>query len=179
MIEPLPTRWRATWVRPGSPDLHPLHDDVAKQLAEKLKSKRIVVWYDARREFAPFVGEVRGGARTSNGAVPVTVAGIATQLAEYDGSMFELHATVEPYVSGDAAEYVVIYVPGGERDRRGSVLIVGDVIVGDVVAFLAWLLRRARTSLGLRRLRGGGRERLRCGSCWVRPCRTLGILPQV
>lgn len=103
--------------------MHPLHEYIAKQLAEKLKSKKLIVWYDARREFAPFVGEVRGGARTSTGAIPVTVAGIATQLAEYDGSMFELRATVEPYVSGDAPKHVVIYVPGCERDRRGSVLM--------------------------------------------------------
>ena len=44
--------------------MHPLHDYVAKQLAEKLKAKKLVVWYDARREFVPFVGEVRGGAKT-------------------------------------------------------------------------------------------------------------------
>ncbi len=103
--------------------MHPLHDYVAKQLAEKLKSKKLVVWYDARREFAPFVGELRGASKTSNSAVPVTVAGIPTQLAEHGGSMFELRAIVEPYVSGDAPEHVVIYVPGCERDRHGSVLM--------------------------------------------------------
>jgi len=26
--------------------MHPLHDYVAKQLADKLKDRRIVVWYD-------------------------------------------------------------------------------------------------------------------------------------
>jgi len=103
--------------------MHPLHDYVAKQLAEHLKARRVVVWYDARREFAPFVEEVRGGAKTFNRAVPVAVAGVATQLAEYAGSMFELRAIVEPYVSGDAPEHVVIYIPGCERDRRGSVLM--------------------------------------------------------
>ena len=103
--------------------MHPLHDYVAKQLAEKLKAKKLVVWYDARREFVPFVGEVRGGARTGSGAVPVTVGGIVTRLAEYDGSMFELRAVVEPYVSGDVPESVVIYLPGCERDHHGSVLM--------------------------------------------------------
>ncbi len=33
--------------------MHPLHDYVVKQLAEKLKSRKVVVWYDVRREFAP------------------------------------------------------------------------------------------------------------------------------
>ena len=87
--------------------MHPLHDYVAKQLAEKLKAKKVVVWYDARREFVPFIGEVRGGAEQER-AVPVTVGGVATRLAEYDGSMFELRAVVEPHVSGDAPESVMI-----------------------------------------------------------------------
>jgi hypothetical protein len=103
--------------------MHPLHDYVAKQLAEKLKTRKIVVWYDVRREFAPFIAEVRGGVRTSSEAVPVTITGLSAHLAEYDGSMFELRAVVEPYVSRDVPECVVIYLPGCERDRRGSVLM--------------------------------------------------------
>ena len=102
--------------------MHPLHDYVAKQLAEKLKTKKVVVWYDARREFVSFVGEVRGGTRTRAGG-PVNVGGIDTRLAEFDGSMFELRAVAEPYVSGDVPESMVIYLPGCERDRRGSVLM--------------------------------------------------------
>ncbi len=103
--------------------MHPLHDYVAKQLADKLKSKKLVVWYDARGEFAPFIAEVRGGARTSSEPMPVSVASVATCLAEYAGSLFELRAVVEPRVSGDSPESVVIYVPGCERDRRTSVLM--------------------------------------------------------
>ncbi len=103
--------------------MHPLHDYVAKQLADKLKSKKLVVWYDARGEFAPFIAEVRGGARTSSEPMPVSVAGIATRLAEYAGSLFELRAVVEPRVSGDSPESVVIYLPGCDRDRRASVLM--------------------------------------------------------
>src|SRR5260221_5346965 len=37
--------------------------------------------------------------------------------------MFELRSIVEPYVCGDAPECVVLYLPGCERDRRGSVLM--------------------------------------------------------
>ena len=103
--------------------MQPLHDYIAKQLVEKLKTKKLVIWYDARREFAPFVDELRGGARTSKGTVPVTVAGFATQLAEYDGSMFELRAVVEPHVSGDVPEFLLIYIGGVERDSRSSVLM--------------------------------------------------------
>jgi len=103
--------------------MHPLHDYVVTQLAQKLKSRKVVVWYDVRREFAPFLSELRGRQRTSNEAMSVTIAGLEALLAEYDGSMFELRAAVEPFICGDAPECVVIYLPGCERDRRGSVLM--------------------------------------------------------
>lgn len=103
--------------------MHPLHEYIAKQLAEKLKSKRLVAWYDVRREFAPFIDEVRGDERASHKAVPVCVGGVSARLAVYDGSMFELRALVEPLVCGDVPECVVLYLPGCERDRHGSVLM--------------------------------------------------------
>jgi hypothetical protein len=103
--------------------MHPLHDYVVNQLAEKLKSRKVVVWYDVRREFAPFVAELRGGARTSNEAVSVTVGGLASRLAEFDGSMFELRTVVEPFVCGDVPDCVILYLPACDRDRHGSVLM--------------------------------------------------------
>jgi hypothetical protein len=103
--------------------MHPLHEYVAKQLAERLKSKKLVVWYDERSEFAPFIGEVRGGPRTGYEPAAVSVSGVTARLAEYSGSMFELRAAVEPRVSGDTPEAVLIYLPGCDRDRRASVLM--------------------------------------------------------
>ena len=104
--------------------MHPLNEYISKQLAEKLKARKVVVWYDPRREFAPFIAELRGGARTGDEAVPVAVGGLAARLAEFDGSMFELRAVVEPFVCDDApSECVIIYLPGCERDRHGSVLM--------------------------------------------------------
>jgi hypothetical protein len=104
--------------------MHPLNEYISKQLAEKLKARKVVVWYDPRREFAPFIGELRGGARTGDEAVPIAVAGLAARLTEFDGSMFELRAVVEPFVCEDApSECVMIYLPGCERDRHGSVLM--------------------------------------------------------
>lgn len=103
--------------------MHPLHDYVAKQLAEKLKERRIVVWYDVRREFVPFIDEVRGGISSHGTTIPIIIAGSSARLAEYDGSYLELRAIVEPLVSADVPELVLIYIPGLERDRRGSVLM--------------------------------------------------------
>lgn len=103
--------------------MHPLHDYVAKQLADKLKSRRVVVWYDERGEFQSFVDEVRGGPRSASDPVPVDVGGTKASLAEYADSMFELRAVVEPHVSSDAPGAVIIYMPNVARDRHASVLM--------------------------------------------------------
>jgi hypothetical protein len=103
--------------------MHTLHDYVAKQLADKIKSRRVVVWYEERGEFQPFVDEVRGGPRAVSEPVPVAVAGANASLAEYAGSILELRAFVEPLVSGDTPAQVVVYIPGITRDRRSSVLM--------------------------------------------------------
>jgi hypothetical protein len=76
--------------------MHPLHDHMAKQLTGKLKARRVVVWYDEPGEFRPFIDEVRGGPRKSAEPVAVTIGGTGVRLVEYDGSMFELRAAVEP-----------------------------------------------------------------------------------
>ncbi len=103
--------------------MHPLHEYVAKQLADKIKSRRVVVWYDERAEFQPFVDEVRGGGRTSSEPVSIAVGGTSARLVELAGSMFELRAVVEPLVNGDTPSATVLYMPGRTRDRRGSVLM--------------------------------------------------------
>ena len=103
--------------------MHPLHDYVAKQLADKLKDRRVIVWYDERREFQPFVDEVRGGPRSASEPVPVAVGGTKASVAEYAGSLFELRAVVEPHVSGDKPDAVVIYLPGLAHDSTASVLM--------------------------------------------------------
>lgn len=103
--------------------MHTLHDYIAKQLADKIKERHVVVWYDERREFQPFVDEVRGSTRTASEPVAIAVGGTKAHLAEYAGSMFELRALVEPHVSGDKPDPVVIYLPGVTHDAKGSVLM--------------------------------------------------------
>ena len=98
--------------------MNPLHEYVAKQLAEKLKKRGVVVWYDPRAEFAPFIAEIRAGPNATDAVAPVTVSDMETQLAEYDDSFFKLRTLVEPLVSGDSPECVCLYIPGCDRDRR-------------------------------------------------------------
>lgn len=103
--------------------MHPLHDYVAKQLADKLEDRRIVVWYDERSEFQPFIDEVRGGPRAASDPVPVSVGGTKACLAQYAGSLFELRAAVEPLVCGDVPEVLLLYIPGLAHDPKASVLM--------------------------------------------------------
>lgn len=57
--------------------MHPLHDYFARQLADKLMRRGVVVWCDPRREFTPFFGELRGSPRAGPALVPIKVAGVA------------------------------------------------------------------------------------------------------
>jgi hypothetical protein len=118
--------------------MHPLHDYLAKQLAEKIKSRRVIVWYDPRSEFAPFVAEIRGTTQAVNELASVSIAGAAARLAVYSGSMFELRALVEPSINEDTPEAVLVYLPGCEHDKRGSVLMEMEK-AGE---FLIWQLKR-------------------------------------
>ena len=103
--------------------MHPLHDYIAKLLGDRLNARKIVVWYDQRGEFAPFINEVRGGPRTSPEPVLVSVGEVAARVLEYAGSIFEVRTEAEPYASGDTPDAVVLYLPGCVRDAGGSVLM--------------------------------------------------------
>ncbi|HEX9608116.1 MAG TPA: PglZ domain-containing protein [Gemmatimonadaceae bacterium] len=61
--------------------------------------------------------------KTAGVVAPISVAGLTAHVAEYENSYFELRTLIEPHVSGDVPANVVIYLPGAERDRRGSVLM--------------------------------------------------------
>jgi hypothetical protein len=41
--------------------MHPFHQYIREQLAERLKKRRVVLWYDPRAEFQPFLQEILGG----------------------------------------------------------------------------------------------------------------------
>jgi hypothetical protein len=102
--------------------MHPLYDYIAKQVAERLKARQVVVWYDPRGEFRPFVAELgadAGGARVQ----PVRLGEFEASLAGYAGSMFELRAAVEPLVAVDSPAPLLVYLPGVTPAPLGSVLM--------------------------------------------------------
>jgi hypothetical protein len=103
--------------------MHPLHDDIARLLGERVRARSVVVWYDPRGEFAPFVDELRGSPAEGAAIAPLNLAGGVASLVQFNGSVFELRTVVEPLVSREAPERVVVYLPGRERDATGSVLM--------------------------------------------------------
>lgn len=103
--------------------MHPLHHYIAGQLAEKVKARGIVVWYDPKAEFAPFIEELRGAPRTASAPVAVTLGSRKVLLAEFRGSMLELRAAIEPYVCSDRPDEAVLYLPRCEHDRPTSLLM--------------------------------------------------------
>jgi hypothetical protein len=102
---------------------HQLHNYLADQLDKALRQDRVVVFYDARSEFEPFMAEFEV-VGTGIGDLPRTCIGdTLTYMARFDGSFFALKASIEPLVSADKPEALLIYVPGQSRDRAGSVLM--------------------------------------------------------
>ena len=61
--------------------MHELHEHLTNIVAERLKNRRVVTWYDPRREFTAYVGElVRADVPAECKLQDVSVAGLLTQL---------------------------------------------------------------------------------------------------
>ena len=103
--------------------MHPLHDYVASELAERLKSWRVVVWYDPSGEYAGFIAELRPMPLLPCAPVPVHLGEVSALLVEYAGSFFELRAAMEALVAPDTPDPLLLYIPGVQRDHDGSVLM--------------------------------------------------------
>ncbi len=102
---------------------HRLHNYLAEQLDKAIRKDRVVVFYDARSEFESFIAELEE-VGTGIGGLPRTCIGdTLSHMARFEGSFFALKAAIEPLVSADNPEALLIYVPGKARDRAGSVLM--------------------------------------------------------
>lgn len=103
--------------------MNEFYDYICKQLLDLLKKRRVVVFYDPRKEFNPFIDELPVLDNHDDAVTPVHVLDSLIHLACFDGSFFGLRAAVEPLVRTDQPELLLIYLPGVLRDRRGSVLM--------------------------------------------------------
>ena len=102
--------------------LNPFPDYLHRQLEEKLTDYRVVVWYDANREFAPFV-EALAVKGEETGVKLVRIGEVKTRLAIFAGSYFALRMRAEPLFSVNRPQPLLIYLPGEKHDGHGSVLM--------------------------------------------------------
>jgi PglZ domain len=104
--------------------MHALQEYLCQQLDEMLKKRGVVVFYDPRREFAPFFDrELQETDRACSGLPSVSINGRLADIARFTGSFFKLRAAVEEIADQDHPEPLVVYVPGVPRDRHGSLLM--------------------------------------------------------
>ncbi len=131
--------------------MRPLYDYIAGQLAQIIRKRQVVVWYDQPRAFASFIAALRGSPNEPGRPAAVSVEGITTQLIEYAGSMFEVREAAEPFVKGDTAEPVLIYLPGCEQVEITSVLmeleLAGQVYNPSLRRVATQVLRRRFTDV--------------------------------
>ncbi len=102
---------------------HPLHEYLAKQIGERLKKHKTVVWYDPPSDFSAFIDELVEARNRTDGLHSVQVGGTDAWLVTYAGSFFALRKSVEHLVNDEVPVPVLIYVPSVEHDPKGSVLM--------------------------------------------------------
>lgn len=99
---------------------HSLHQHIASKLDRLLRERHIVVFYDLREEFLPFLDEL-DIVGTGVGNLPrVCIHDTLTHVARFEGSFFALKAAVEPILAAPRPEPVLIYVPGYAKERLGK-----------------------------------------------------------
>ena len=101
--------------------MNPLTEYFHLQLEESLRKRRVVVWYDAEREFAPFLATLEQ-TEADLGLPKVKLGSTQARLARYDGSFFALRLEIEPLVETARPDPLLIYVPGEKPDEQGSPL---------------------------------------------------------
>ena len=104
--------------------MHGFYDYLCKQLDDMMKKRGIVVFYDPRRKFEQFFDRELPEAESDHDALThVSVGDRLAWLARHEGSFFALRRAVDPIAKLDSPESLIIYLPGIERDRYGSVLM--------------------------------------------------------
>jgi len=104
--------------------MHDLHKHLSALLSDYLKTRRVVTWYDPRSEFSTFINELFGGIFPEECKLQeASVGGISTQVCVMHDSFFEVKFAVEPVVSKELPQPVLIYVPAKERDDDTAVLM--------------------------------------------------------
>lgn len=93
-------------------------------LADRLKNRRVVTWYDRRDDFQGFVAELAGGSVPDACRLDeVHIGDTVVKLCVLQESFFEVKFTVEPLVESGRPDLLVIYIAGRIRDDQTAVLL--------------------------------------------------------
>tara|TARA_Y100001934_G_C12361439_1_gene780984 strand:- start:284 stop:2830 length:2547 start_codon:yes stop_codon:yes gene_type:complete len=104
--------------------MHDLNQYLVNKLAERLKNRLIVTWYDPRREFSAFIAELAGGAVPEKCQLDlVEVSGQQTSLCVMQKSFFEVKFAAEAIAETDQPSQLVIYIPGKDRHDNSAILM--------------------------------------------------------
>lgn len=107
--------------------MHPLHDRITTLLHAHLSSKRVVVWYDPRKEFEPYIIELTGEQTGEERLSAVRMNHLNVQVATYQGSFFALRQLAEPLFSKEEPDHLLLYLGGVTWDQKGSPLMEMDL----------------------------------------------------
>jgi len=104
--------------------MHDLHEHLTQSIAERFKKRRVLTWYDPRRQFTAFVAELAGGNVPDKCQIDsVGVGGTSTSLCVMQDSFFEVKFVTESRVAGDLPDPLLIYIPGKERHDDSAILM--------------------------------------------------------
>lgn len=105
--------------------MNDFHEYLAGQLQDRLRRRRVVLFYDPREEFTPFIDELTEG--TGDPApMPVTVGSTKATLARFDGSWWALKVAVEPWLKETLPDPLLIYAPSVERRPQEALLMEAE-----------------------------------------------------
>ena len=103
--------------------MHGLHQHIATTLDRLLRERRLVVFYDPREEFGPFLDELGCDWSGVGDLQRVTIHATLTHVASFAGSHFSLKAAVEPLFASLQPEPILVYVPGHAKERLGRLRV--------------------------------------------------------
>ena len=103
--------------------MHAFHEHLARQLYEKLKKRRVVVWYDEGEDFVDFIEEVAATGTGADNLQLVQIGDIPLTLVRFEDSVIRMRLAVESRAAKDTPDPMLLYLPGVAPDPKRSMLL--------------------------------------------------------